>query len=63
MTATLLGESDPLALRPLMEKPDAVVLMTFSEDPHLGMTTDHFGGSAVMFVSTVTFARRTASLQ
>ncbi len=63
MTATLLGDADPLALRPLMQKPDAVVMMTFSEDPHLGMTADHFSGSAVVFVSTMSVARRTALLQ
>ena len=40
-------------------------MMTFSSDPHLGMTTDQFAGSAVVFPATVTFgaSRRTASLQ
>jgi uncharacterized protein YcbK (DUF882 family) len=56
MTVTLLGAPDPRELRPLMEKPSAIVMMTFSENPHLGMTMDRFSGSAVVFVSTVTFA-------
>jgi hypothetical protein len=39
--------------------------MTFSDDPHLGMTAQRFdGGHAVVFVSTVTFApQRTAMLR
>jgi hypothetical protein len=38
-------------------------MMTFSDDPHLGMTADRFDGHAVVFVSTVTFYQRTAMLQ
>ena len=63
MTATLLGEADPLALRPLMQKPDAVVMMRFSDDPHLGMTADRFSGEAVVFISTMSVAKRTAALR
>ena len=48
-----------------MKKPASSVLMTFSSDPHLGMTDGQFTGSAVVFPTTVTFgaSRRTASLQ
>jgi len=63
MTATLLGDADPMALRPLMQKPDAVVMMSFSEDPHAGMATDHFSGNAVVFISTISVAKRTAALR
>ena len=56
MTVTLFGAPDPRELLPLMEKPSAIVMMTFSDNPHLGMTIDRFSGSAVVFVSTVTFA-------
>ncbi|HEX4552362.1 MAG TPA: DUF882 domain-containing protein, partial [Xanthobacteraceae bacterium] len=63
MTATMLGDADPLALRPLMQKPDAVVMMTFAGDPQLGITTDHFSGDAVVFISTISVAKRTASLR
>jgi hypothetical protein len=38
-------------------------MMTFSDDPYLGMTTAKFTGTAVVFVSTVTFFQRTAALQ
>jgi hypothetical protein len=37
--------------------------MTFSADPHLGMTADRFGGSAIVFVPTVTFSTDTAALR
>jgi hypothetical protein len=47
----------------MMEKPDISIRMAFSPDPQLGMATDHFSGSAVVFLSTVTFVTRTASLQ
>jgi hypothetical protein len=41
------------------------VLITFSNDPHLGMTDGQFSGSAIVFPATVTFgtSRRAASLQ
>ena len=38
-------------------------MMTFSEDPYLGMTTNSFSGSAVVFVSTVTYTMQTAALR
>ena len=64
MTATLIGEpTDPRQLQPLMMKPDAVVVMTFCDDPHFGITTERFSGNAVVFVSTVTFDKRTAALR
>jgi len=46
-----------------MQKPDAVVMMSFSEDPHAGMATDHFSGNAVVFISTISVAKRTAALR
>jgi len=63
MTATPLVQPDMRELRSLMDKPDAVVTMAFGDDPQLGLATDHFGGSAVVFVSTVAFAKRTAALR
>ena len=41
-----------------MRKPASAVMMTFSHDPHLGMTTEAFTGSAVVFQATVTFDDR-----
>jgi hypothetical protein len=63
LTITAFAAPDPLSLRPLMVKPESIVVMTFSNDPHLGMTSDRFSGSAIVFVSTVTFAGRTAMLR
>jgi uncharacterized protein YcbK (DUF882 family) len=65
LVVTQVGEPDFASLAQFMKKPASVVLMTFSSDPHLGMTEGQFSGSAVVFPATVTFgaARRTASLQ
>ena len=63
MSTSLLGPPDYRVLSPYLQKPTTSVMMTFSEDPHLGMSTTKFSGSAVVFVSTVTFYQRTASLQ
>jgi hypothetical protein len=63
MSTSSFGLPDYRALAPLLRKPPATVMMTFSSDPQLGMTTRKFSGSAVVFVSTVTFGLRTASLR
>jgi uncharacterized protein YcbK (DUF882 family) len=63
LTITLLGPHDFMGLEPLMLKPENSVMMTFSGDPHLGLDHDRFSGSAVVFVSTVTYTTHTAALQ
>jgi uncharacterized protein YcbK (DUF882 family) len=63
MSTSLFGAPDFRNLGVFMQKPQASVMMTFSSDPHLGMTAEHFSGYAVVFVSTVTFNQRTAALQ
>jgi hypothetical protein len=63
MSASSFGLTDYRGLAPFMHKPSATVMMTFSSDPQLGMTTRKFTGTAVVFVSTVTFGTRTASLR
>jgi len=63
MAATVMGETDYRGLAPYLYKPTSSVMMTFSADPHLGMTCERFAGSAVVFVATVTFNTRTASLR
>jgi hypothetical protein len=63
MSTSSFGLQDYRGLAPLLRKPPATVMMTFSGDPQLGMTTRKFAGSAVVFVSTVTFGLRTASLR
>jgi uncharacterized protein YcbK (DUF882 family) len=64
MKTTLLGSPDFRNLGPFMQKPATTVMMTFSDNPHLGMTTDKFAGIAVAFTPTVTFnGPRTAALR
>jgi uncharacterized protein YcbK (DUF882 family) len=63
MVTTTFGVPDFRTLSPFMRKPATTVMMTFSADPHLGMTYDEFTGSAVVFQATVTFGMRTAALQ
>jgi hypothetical protein len=63
LTAVALGDRDYRTLAPLMVKPKTSVMMTFSADPNLGLDHDHFGGSAIVFVSTVSYSTHTASLQ
>ena len=65
LVVTQVGDPDFAGLTQFMRKPGSSVLMTFSSDPHLGMTDGQFTGSAVVFPTTVTFgaSRRTASLQ
>ena len=62
MTTTLFGAPDFRSLQPFMQKPASSVLMTFSGDPHLGLTTESFTGSAVVFHATITYGMRTAAL-
>jgi hypothetical protein len=63
MSTSQLGAPDYRALAPYLRKPSMSVMMTFSEDPYLGMSTAKFDGNAVVFVSTVTFYQRTALLR
>jgi uncharacterized protein YcbK (DUF882 family) len=63
MVTTTFGVPDFRSLAPFLQKPVTTVMMTFSGDPHLGMTYDEFTGSAVVFQATVTFGMQTAALQ
>ena len=60
---TELGARDFRSLSALMVKPANSVLMTFAADPASGLTNDHFSGSAIVFISTVTYPLSTAQLQ
>jgi uncharacterized protein YcbK (DUF882 family) len=64
MTTLALGTRDLTSLAALMVKPATSVLMTFSTDPTMGLPHDHFSrGTAIVFLPTVTYPTRTASLQ
>jgi len=62
MTTLALGAGDFRALAALMVKPSSSVVMTFSADPNSGLTHERFSGAAIVFVSTVSYPARTASL-
>jgi uncharacterized protein YcbK (DUF882 family) len=62
-SVTPLGARDFRALAALMVKPDNSVMMTFTSDPNAGLADDHFSGSAIVFVSTVSYPMHTAGLQ
>lgn len=63
MTAALWGAPDSRSLSGFMQKPSALVMMSFSDDPGQGLTADRFSGNAVVFVATVAFNTRTAWLR
>jgi uncharacterized protein YcbK (DUF882 family) len=63
LTALAFGARDVTYLAGLMVKPSSSVMMTFSSDPNLGLNQDHFSGSAIVFLSTISYPTRTASLQ
>jgi uncharacterized protein YcbK (DUF882 family) len=63
MSVTVLGDSDLTLLRGFFVKPQAMVAMTFSDDPTLGLVTDRFTGSATARLETTSFVLRTAALR
>ena len=63
MSMSPVGDIDYRQLASFLRKPASTIMMTFSNDPHLGMNARKFGGTAVVFVATVTFdPQRTAAL-
>jgi hypothetical protein len=44
-------------------KPQATILMSFSDDPMMGLAIDHFSGSAITKIETTSFTLRTAMLK
>lgn len=63
MSVTVMGDADMTLMRSHFVKPQAIVAMTFSEDPMLGMVTERFTGSATARLETRSFVMRTASLR
>lgn len=63
MLTTVLGDTDMTMMRAHFVKPQAAIVMTFSEDPMMGMTCDRFSGSATALLTTQSFVLRTASLR
>jgi uncharacterized protein YcbK (DUF882 family) len=63
MNTAVLGAFDSRGLGTFMKKPASSVMMSFSDDPDRGLAAGRFTGNAVVFVATVTFNARLASLQ
>jgi len=63
LTTALLGPLDFRCLTAFLVKPESAVVMTFGTDPNPGITADRFSGDAVVFMSTMSFRQRTASLR
>jgi uncharacterized protein YcbK (DUF882 family) len=63
LTTLALGSRDFTALAALMVKPEISVMMTFSSNPNFGLESDHFSGSAIVFMPTVSYPTRTADLR
>jgi hypothetical protein len=63
MSVTVFGDADLTLMRQHFVKPQAIVAMTFSDDPTLGLVTDRFTGSATARLETKSFVMRTASLR
>jgi uncharacterized protein YcbK (DUF882 family) len=55
MKTTLFGKPDFRDLGSYLQKPATVLANAFKDDPHPGMTSEKFAGSAVTFVSANTF--------
>jgi uncharacterized protein YcbK (DUF882 family) len=63
MSVTVMGDSDMTAMRVFFVKPASSVAMSFSDDPLLGMSVDHFSGSATAKLEMTSFSLRTAMLR
>ena len=62
MASTVLGDTDMTLMRAFFVKPQSAVVMSFSDDPQLGLQCDRFTGSATATLTTTSFVVRTASL-
>jgi hypothetical protein len=63
MSTTVLGDTDMTLMRMHFVKPQAIVTMSFSDDPQMGLTSEQFTGSAIATLATQSFVMRTASLR
>ena len=63
MSVTMLGDADLTQMSAHFVKPQAVIAMSFSDDPQLGLSSDQFSGSAIATLTMQSFVLRTASLR
>ena len=62
MLTTVLGDTDMTLMQAYFAKPQAVVAMSFSDDPQMGLQSDRFTGSVATKLATTSFVMQTASL-
>ncbi|MDO9564009.1 MAG: DUF882 domain-containing protein [Bradyrhizobium sp.] len=63
MSATVLGDSDMTVMRAHFVKPQAIIAMSFSDDPQPGLICERFTGSATARLATQPFVLQTAALR
>ena len=63
MSVTMMGDVDMTQMRAFFVKPQAMIAMTFSSDPMMGLATDRFSGSAITKLEITSFKMRTALLK
>jgi uncharacterized protein YcbK (DUF882 family) len=63
MFTTVLGDTDMSLMRAYFVKPQAMVAMSFSDDPQLGLQSERFTGSTTARLQTTSFVLQTASLR
>jgi uncharacterized protein YcbK (DUF882 family) len=63
MSVAVMGDSDLRLMSAFFVKPSATIAMTFTDDPMMGMSIDHFSGSATARIEMKSFTVRTASLR
>jgi hypothetical protein len=63
MSVAVMGDTDMTAMRAFFVKPASTITMGFSDDPLLGMSVDHFSGSATAKLELTSFTLRTAMMR
>jgi uncharacterized protein YcbK (DUF882 family) len=63
MSVTMMGDVDMTQMRAFFVKPQSTVAMGFTDDPMLGLATDHFSGSAITKLEITSLTLRTALLK
>jgi len=63
MFTTVLGDTDMTQMKNYFAKPQAVVAMTFSDDPQMGLLSERFTGSTTARLTTTSFVLQTVSLR
>jgi hypothetical protein len=60
---TMYGPFDARGVKPMIEKPESSLMMTFGSEPYEGLAANRFEGPAVAFLPVMPFRERLASLR